>query len=60
MARWSLVSEILKQPNITDIIYRLLESDRHYKIDEEDLQAVNYSAMNYGASSGGWHKFHNK
>ena len=28
LARWSLVSEILKQPNINEIIYRLLESDR--------------------------------
>lgn len=40
LARWSLVSEILKQPNINEIIYRLLESDRHYKIDEEDLEAM--------------------
>lgn len=40
LARWSLVSEILKQPDINEIIYRLLESDRHYKIDEEDLEAM--------------------
>ena len=40
LARWSLVSEILRQPNINDIIYQLLENDRHYKIDEEDLEAI--------------------
>lgn len=40
LAKWSLISAILKQPNINDIIYRLLESDRHYKIDEEDLEAI--------------------
>ena len=40
LARWSLVSEILKQPNASEIIYKLLESDRHYKIDEEDLKLI--------------------
>ena len=40
LARWSLVSEILKQPDIQNIIYKLLASDRHYKIDEEDLLAI--------------------
>ena len=37
LALWSLVSAILQQPNINDIIYKLLQEDRHYKIDEEDL-----------------------
>lgn len=37
LALWSLASAILKQPNIDEIIYRLLESDRHYKIYDEDL-----------------------
>lgn len=40
LALWSLVSEILKQPNIDEIIYKLLADDRHYKIDEEDLEAI--------------------
>ena len=37
---WTLVSEILKHPNINDILYKLLENDRHYQIDEEDLEAI--------------------
>ena len=37
---WTLVSEILKQPNINDILYKLLANDRQYKIDEEDLEAI--------------------
>ena len=40
LALWSLVSEILKQPNIDEIIHKLLADDRHYKIDEEDLEAI--------------------
>ena len=40
LALWSLVSKILKQPNINDIIYKLLADDRHYKIDEEDLEVI--------------------
>lgn len=43
LALWSLVSEILKQPNIDEIIYKLLADDRHYKIDEEDLEAIKAS-----------------
>lgn len=37
LAVWSLVSKLLEQPDISDIIYRLLLEDRHIKIDEEDL-----------------------
>jgi transposase-like protein len=40
LALYSLVSLILKQPNIDDIIYNLLASDRHYKIAEEDREAI--------------------
>lgn len=40
IAVWSLVSKLLEQPNISDIIYRLLLEDRHIKIDEEDLQTM--------------------
>lgn len=40
LAVWSLVSRLLEQPDISDIIYRLLLEDRHIKIDEEDLQAM--------------------
>lgn len=42
---WSLVSLILKQPNIDDIIYKLLAEDRYYKISDEDLAAI--KASNY-------------
>lgn len=44
-AIWNLVSLILKQPNIDDIIYKLLAEDRHYKISDEDLAAI--KANNY-------------
>lgn len=40
LAHYCLVSLILKQPNIEDIIYKLLERDRNYKMDEEDRQAI--------------------
>lgn len=40
LALWSLVSKILEQTNITEIIYKLLATDRAYKIDEEDLIAM--------------------
>lgn len=41
LAKYSLVSLILKQPNIDDIIYKLLANDRHYKVADEDLEAIN-------------------
>lgn len=40
LSLWTIVSEILKQPNIDDIIYNLIQNDRHYKISEEDLEAI--------------------
>lgn len=40
LAHWSLVSLLLKQPNINDYVYRLLLEDRHYKIADEDLEAI--------------------
>jgi transposase-like protein len=40
LALYSLVSLILKQPNIDDIIYKLLANDRHYQIAHEDLEAM--------------------
>lgn len=40
LATWSLISEIIKQPNIDEIIYKLLADDRHYQIDDEDLEAI--------------------
>ena len=39
-ARWSVVTELLKRPDIEHIIYQLLQEDRHYKIAEEDLAAI--------------------
>lgn len=43
LALWSLVSLILTQPNVEDIIYKLLEEDRYYKISEEDLKYIKAS-----------------
>ncbi len=40
LALWSIISALLKQPNINGIIYRLLERDRHYKIADEDLEHI--------------------
>ena len=40
LALWSLVTKMLEQPNITEIIYKLLVENRAYKIDEEDLEAM--------------------
>ncbi len=40
IAIWSLVTQILAQPNIDEIMYRLLTEDRTCNIDEEDLQAI--------------------
>jgi len=40
LALWSLVSKILKEPKIDEIIYKLLAEDRSYKLDEEDLVAL--------------------
>lgn len=39
LALYSLVSLIVKQPNIDDRIYKLLANDRHYKIADEDIEA---------------------
>ena len=36
----SIISLLLKQPNIDLIIYKLLQEDRYYKIAEEDLAAI--------------------
>ncbi|HEY5585125.1 MAG TPA: hypothetical protein VIK78_11610 [Ruminiclostridium sp.] len=40
LALYSMVSAILKLPNIDKIIYGLITTDRHYKIAEEDLDAI--------------------
>lgn len=40
LAHWSLVSLLLTQSNIGDIIYKLLLKDRHYSIADEDLEAI--------------------
>lgn len=37
---YSLVSAILKLADIDNIIYELIVSDRHYKIADEDLEAI--------------------
>jgi transposase-like protein len=40
LAQWSLVSLLLKQPNINETVYKLLLEDRHYKVADEDLEAI--------------------
>lgn len=40
LARWSVITELMKRPDIDNIIYQLLQEDRHYKIAEEDLLAI--------------------
>ena len=40
LSRWSVISTLMKHPDIDHIIYRLLQEDRHYKIAEEDLIAI--------------------
>ena len=49
LAHWSLVSLILKQDNIHDIIYQQLARDRNQLIDEEDLEVIRSSV--YAQSS---------
>ncbi|MCS4488316.1 hypothetical protein [Streptococcus sciuri] len=43
LAHWPLVSVILKQKNIQDIIYRQLARDRNQLINEEDLEVMKSS-----------------
>ncbi len=45
LALYSLVSAILKLPDIGKTIYDLVVSDRHYKIADEDLEAIRSSAF---------------
>lgn len=40
LALYSLVSTILKLPDINNIIYELIVSDRHYIIAQEDLDSI--------------------
>lgn len=40
LALWSLISLIISQPNIEDIIYKLISKDQHIKISQEDLDAI--------------------
>ena len=43
LAHWSLVSLILKEEKIQDIIYQQLARDRNQLIDEEDLEVMKSS-----------------
>ena len=51
LALYSLVSAILKLPDIEKIIYNLVVTDRHYKIAEEDLDAMQGAAFRNKAKS---------
>jgi len=45
LALYSLVSSILKLPDIESIVYELIISDSHYKIANEDLEAIKSNAF---------------
>jgi spore coat polysaccharide biosynthesis predicted glycosyltransferase SpsG len=45
LALYSLVSAILKLEDIDNIIYELIITDRHYKIADEDLDAIKSQAF---------------
>ena len=40
LALYSLVSLILKQPNINEIILKLISEDQHIKISDEDIEGI--------------------
>lgn len=41
MGLWILVNTILKQPNIEDIIFKLISEEQHIKITQEDIDGMN-------------------
>ena len=45
LALYSLVSAILKLDDIDNIVYELITTDRHYKIANEDLEAIKSKAF---------------
>lgn len=51
LALYSLVSAILKLEDIDNIIYELIITDRHYKIADEDLEAIRSNAFKKQKSS---------
>lgn len=51
LALYSLVSAILKLDNIDNIIYELILTDRHYKIADEDLEAIKSNVFKKQKSS---------
>lgn len=50
LALYSLVSAILKLDDIDNIIYELIITDRHYKIADEDLEAIKSKAFKKSVS----------
>ena len=44
MSDYQLIHELLQQPNIDDIIYGMLNDDRKFKIEEEDLAEMRAGA----------------
>jgi hypothetical protein len=50
LALYSLVSAILKLDDIDKIIYELIITDRHYKIADEDLEAIKSKALKKSVS----------
>lgn len=41
MRLWFLVNTILQQPNIEDIIFKLISEEQHIKISQEDIDGMN-------------------
>ena len=44
---WTVVSRILDQPNIEEILYKLLSEDQHIKISQEDIDAMVAESFRY-------------
>lgn len=40
LSTWTVSSMLLKHPDIDNLLYQLLQEDRHIKIDDEDLEAI--------------------
>ena len=40
LALYSLVSAIIRLSDIDNIIYKLITTDRHYDVDDEELESI--------------------
>jgi len=47
LALYSLVSAIIKLIDIDNIIYKLIATDRHYDVADEDLETIKSMAYKF-------------